>query len=35
VKFSPNGNTLAIVTDGGTLHLLRAAPIAEADSSQN
>ena len=35
VKFSPDGNTLAIVTDGGTLHLLRAAPIAEADSSQN
>jgi WD40 repeat protein/serine/threonine protein kinase len=29
--FAPDGNTLAVITDRGTLHLLRTVPLLEAD----
>jgi len=31
VAFSPDGNNLAVVTDNGTLRLLRAMTLPEAD----
>jgi WD40 repeat protein len=32
VLFSPDGNTLAVVTDSGKLRLLRATPLERADA---